>query len=224
MTPFVTALVTRAWAEYALWTKPNGRRYRETDPEVTPHLLRYYAAVKLGRLARDATAIYESDMRRSLPTNAQLQSATWHDDNYWSAAFISYLFFFAGAGAQFLYSLRHAKYVSDARNNLHLDPARHPFQAYPLGAMVPAAGDVLVRRRAGTVNWSNLPADFDGHCDLVVDASVRGHIVVMGGNVSIPGAGRDGLTVNTRRYNRDAGGFLLKSAVPGGIALIKNFK
>jgi hypothetical protein len=221
MTPFVTALVTRAWVEYSLWTRPNGRRHRETDPEVTPHLLRYYAAVKLGRLARDASEIHAADMRHSLPSAEQLQSSRWHDKNYWSAAFISYLFFFAGAGAQFLYSLRHAKYVSDARNNLHQNTALRPFQAYPLNALPPGEGDVIVRRRAGTVEWADLPADFDGHCDLVVDASSRTQVVAIGGNVRIRNAGDDGLTVNRRTYQRDAAGFVTAG---DGIALIKNFK
>ena len=225
MTPFVTALVTRAWTEYRLWTKPDGTRYRETDAEMTGHLQRYYGGVKLGQLARTPTAIQERSVQHRLPTAAELQSPTWHANrNYWSAAFISYLFFAAGAGNQFWYALRHAEYVSDARNNLHHDPKAHPFQAYPLGAMAPAEGDVLVRRRAGSLKWADLPRDFSGHCDLVVDASSRSHVVVMGGNVGMPGSGNIGLTVNTRQYTRDAGGFLRPSAVPGGIALIKNFK
>jgi hypothetical protein len=212
LSPFKTALVTQAWIEYNLWTKPNGSRYTETDPQMTPNLRRYYAAVTL-------------HTHQSLPTSAELQSATWHSSHYWSAAFISYLFFAAGAGNQFLYSLRHAQYVSAARNALHQNPTQHPFQAFPLGAVTPKEGDVLVRRRGGsTVNWGNLPADFAGHCDLVVDASQQGQILVIGGNVGMPGGGNAGLTVNKRQYNLDAGGFLRPAAVSGGIALLKNFK
>ena len=97
MTPFKSSLIALAWVEYSLWARPSGRRHRETDPAMTQHLQRYYGAVGAS------------------PTEAQLRDPNWHANNFWSAAFISYLFFKAGAGTQFKYSLRHANYVSDAK-------------------------------------------------------------------------------------------------------------
>ncbi|MFZ0020212.1 MAG: DUF2272 domain-containing protein [Acetobacteraceae bacterium] len=104
----------------------------------------------------------------------------------WSAAFVSYVMRIAGAGARFPYSASHSDYIDIAadmaagRTSGWLITAERP-EAY-----APQPGDLICLGRASArdLRYADLPAGhFPGHCDIVVDMSVPGQIVVVGGNV-----------------------------------------
>jgi hypothetical protein len=101
-------------------------------------------------------------------------------DFAWSAAFISYVMRTAGAGEGFPYAAAHATYVNAA---LAAPPGLR-IRAERPEAYAPRPGDLICMGRAWSkgVRYDDLPTEFAGHCDLVVDA-VPGMLTVVGGNV-----------------------------------------
>jgi hypothetical protein len=101
-------------------------------------------------------------------------------DYAWSAAFISYVMRTAGAGDGFPYSPAHSVYVNAARAG---SPALR-IRAERPEAYAPRPGDLICMGRSWSKNvrYDDLPSEFVGHCDLVVDAA-PGALTVVGGNV-----------------------------------------
>jgi len=99
----------------------------------------------------------------------------------WSAAFVSYVMRTAGAGAGFPYGPAHWTYVSAARTG----PPEVPLRAERPEAYAPQRGDLICTGREWSkhVRFDDLPVQFAGHCDLVVDVA-PGELTVVGGNVS----------------------------------------
>jgi len=98
----------------------------------------------------------------------------------WSAAFISYVMRTAGAGEAFPYSPAHSTYVNAARTG---SPELR-IRAERPEAYAPRAGDLICMGRASSKNvrYDDLPTEFEGHCDLVVDVAPE-MLTVIGGNV-----------------------------------------
>lgn len=217
MSVFTTVLVVLAYTELAMWrTVKRGKEVvlTEGDKRVKDRLRAYYTASGL--------------------TGKQLDhyvDEAAADNQPWSAAFISYLFATAGAGSAFPVALAHSRYVTEFKRNLLADPAKYPFQAWPLGALPAAVGDVICvwrdadpnkageqqpRIHGKPVSWGGLDPDhwqhFAAHCDLIVRVE-KGFAVAIGGNV--------GNTVQETRYSLNAIGIVTH---PKGIALIKNYK
>lgn len=217
MTPFKAVLVTLARLEWLAWRKFSGKKIgtlTESDPQVKDRLKAYYKSVgyagsQLDTMVNDAAS----------------------DKIPWSAAFISYLFATAGAGAAFPMALAHSKYVTELKGRMAQDPTVYPFQAWPLSLLLPEVGDVIcVWRDADpdkkgvqqpkihgkkvsydaidSANWQH----FAAHCDLIVGIDGK-KITAIGGNV--------GNTVAETIYKANIAGFVEH---PRGIALIKNFK
>lgn len=117
-------------------------------------------------------------------------------DQYWSAAFISYVVRNAGtAYAQFLFSIRHSEFSNDAINARILDRTDRPFWGYRISEMRPKIGDIIHRNRSGnnfSFDYAENHSRFASHSDVVVE--VTSHVVrVMGGNVAN--------TVSMERFN-----------------------
>lgn len=98
----------------------------------------------------------------------------------WSAAFVSYVMRSAGARDGFVYAPAHHAYVNAALER----PDELRIRAERPEAYAPRAGDLICTGRDAWkgIRYDGLPADFAGHCDLVVDVA-PGMLTVVGGNV-----------------------------------------
>jgi hypothetical protein len=183
--PLPAAIVRVALAQLSRW-HVGGRYLLETDAAATPILQEYYR----DGVCREVSA-------------ANLQSAAWHRDNYWSAVFVSWVMRSAGAGTAFAYSTAHRTYVRGARRNRCRGTADNPFWAYRATEVAPEPGDLVCRARRHTppATYENIaqPVAWPLHCDIVTTAPQGGRIMVVGGNVAVPGgAGHAGLTAAQR--------------------------
>jgi hypothetical protein len=172
--PLPDAIVRVVQAQLPRWQGPGGTWLRETEPAATPILQEYY---------RDGVC--------ELPSAAQLQSATWHSANYWSAVFVSWVMRSAGAGITFRYHTAHRVYIRAARRNRLDGNAASPFWAYRATEVAPLPGDVVCRSRGGppVATYDNIAQNqqWAAHCDIVISSPQSGQILVAGGNVAIPG-------------------------------------
>ena len=103
----------------------------------------------------------------------------------WSAAFISWVMYQAGAGSQFRYSSGHTVYVAAAKGNRFANNA-NPFKAYRISEAAPRPGDLVCAERSSSgVTYDNVDdGQFrESHSDVVVEVR-SGWIVMIGGNVS----------------------------------------
>jgi hypothetical protein len=102
-------------------------------------------------------------------------------DFAWSAAFISYVMRTAGARDGFPYSQAHSTYVNAAR----VGGPGLVVRAERPEAYAPQPGDLICMGRSWSkfVRYDDLPVEFVGHCDLVVEAA-SGALTVVGGNVN----------------------------------------
>jgi hypothetical protein len=200
-----------------LWRRHDrGRRndfYQESDPAVEDRLRRYYEAIGLAGARLNRAVTKAANNRKP-----------------WSAAFITYLFQVAGAGPFFPIATAHSQYVTTFKGALSRDTRTHPFQAWPLGALVPDVGDVICTWRDADEDTPGLqqpvihgqpisysainPSSwrhFAGHCDVIV--SISGNVVTaIGGNV--------GNSVQQTPYSTNAAQCIEH---PRGVALIKNY-
>ena len=137
----------------------------------------------------------EPDSRASLWTgktdeNGVEFSAEEADRYAWSAAFISYVMRVAGAGNRFPYSPAHATYINAARMAVNGNETDAPPRDWAIVAQrpdeyAPRLGDLICtgRDQALGISFDDLPAQFPGHCDIVV-AIRPGTLSVIGGNVA----------------------------------------
>jgi hypothetical protein len=137
-------------------------------------------------------------------------------DYAWSAAFISYVFRIAGAGARFPYSADHAEYMNAARAVSLGRTTRWLVSAERVQDYAPRPGDLVCfgRGSAKGLRFEDLPTPklFPSHCDIVVDVSRPGAIKVIGGNV------QDSVTMNTVPVTPDG-----RLATPDGTVLDTRF-
>jgi hypothetical protein len=99
----------------------------------------------------------------------------------WSAAFISYIMKFSGAGDNFKYSNSHSVYIRDAIKNRKANN-KNPFKGYKPNEVEVGKGDLVCYARQGGVGYDSTGA-YKSHCDLVVDVK-DGKATTIGGNVS----------------------------------------
>jgi hypothetical protein len=137
-------------------------------------------------------------------------------DYAWSAAFVSYVFRIAGAGAGFPYSADHADYINAARRVSLGQTARWVVAAERVQDYAPKPGDLICfgRGSARGLRFDDLPTPglFTSHCDIVVDTATPGRIGVIGGNV------QDSVTLNQVPVTADG-----KLAAPDGTVLDTRF-
>lgn len=125
---------------------------------------------------------------------------TGRNDVPWSAAFISWLMRKAGAGNRFVYSPRHAVYISRAIRDKTQGRMNAGYWCYRLHDEKPVPGDIVCWGRQPGIDYDHQNGgDYKGHCDLVVSVG-NGQIEIIGGNV--------GNSVTRRPLALDDNGFL----------------
>lgn len=182
-----TNIVNVANQEWQRWNA--GGTKIETDPQIRAILKDYWLKANVQ------------------VTDAQLASAAWQDQHAWSAAFISWVMWQAGAGSSFNYSHRHSIYIVWAKQNL-LTNSSNPFKAFRTTQASLEPGDILCNRRTGgmSVTYDNITADKPTHCNIVTEVR-PGQVKLIGGNRSIPGGDPNlGLTVSRTNLATDASG------------------
>jgi len=100
----------------------------------------------------------------------------------WSAAFMAYVMYSAGAGTRFTPTASHATYINAAVFN----PADPVMRAHRIGEYAPQPGDLICYGRASNrpLRLETLSGNsFPSHCDIVV-RSQPSSIAVIGGNVN----------------------------------------
>jgi hypothetical protein len=109
-------------------------------------------------------------------------------DQFWSAAFVSFVIRNAGAKASFAYSRRHSAYVHQAIHDRQ-DGITGKFWGYRPQDLAIAAGDVLAMNQGGSRAISFDEAShndqYPSHCDIVAEAGPD-RIQTIGGNVGRP--------------------------------------
>jgi len=102
-------------------------------------------------------------------------------DYAWSAAFIRYVLYSAGAGTSLPPGLAHASYILAARDT----PRQIRMRAHGLGQYAPQPGDLICYGRASSrpLSLDSLPSGFPAHCDIVTGIG-SDTIQVIGGNVA----------------------------------------
>lgn len=181
---FKKLVANKAMEEYERWHR-NGT-LREKDTAVAGTLKEYW---KLGGIA---------------VKDHQLQDGSWQFRHPWSAVFISWVMWQAGAGTSFPYANAHAKYIVWARENAKTE-SQPLFAAYdvcdPRSAW-PEPGDlVCMNRRRNKFTLNTINENCMSHCDVVVEVNrEQRYMVSIGGNV--------GQTVNKRIIWLDENGFV----------------
>ena len=114
------------------------------------------------------------------------QHWTGRTNEPWSAAFISWCAYQAGAAERFAYNKAHAEYIHWAiRNKLDKKPFA-PFVGLKLKDTPLQRGDIVGGSRNGAnMNYEEAAksAGFDAHCDIVVEVTPK-LVKTIGGNVT----------------------------------------
>lgn len=113
-------------------------------------------------------------------STSQMQSPSVHNAYPWSSAFISYVFFKAGAKEKFPYSSGHAGYFQVAKRNR--DNANAPLRGFRINEYAPKLGDLVVFSRQSGAGYDT-SGFFPAHGEIVVEIG-KGYIKTIGGNVA----------------------------------------
>ena len=148
-----------------------------------------------GRGSKQETDRDRINILRNYYTEAGLDRSTdrlldpvWHANHPWSAVFISWLMWMAGAGSKFRYSRGHKYYIAAAKRNRIKNRFDNPFWAFRVDEVVPEPGDLVCAWRTPKkgrprATYGNIDEpDFKPtHCDIVTEVHPN-RIVVIGGN------------------------------------------
>jgi len=135
---------------------------KELSPKVSETLVKYWKSV--GRVF----------------SPEQMQSASVHGAWPWSSAFISYIFYKAGAKDQFPYSSGHSGYFQKAKQNRSNSKAS--LRGFRISEYAPKIGDLIVFSRQSGAGYDT-SGFFPSHGELVVEVG-NGFVKTIGGNVS----------------------------------------
>ena len=113
-------------------------------------------------------------------TTKQMQSVSVHSTYPWSSAFISWLFFKAGAKERFPYSASHSGYFQVAKKNK--DNTKADLRGFRITEYAPKVGDLVVYSRTQGKGYDST-GFFASHGELVIEVG-KGFIRTVGGNVS----------------------------------------
>ncbi len=173
---FKKRLVDIARAEAKKWAG-----LKETNPRVSKYLVEYWLTVGLSF------------------SEKQMQSTSTHSTYPWSSAFISALFYKAGAKDKFPYGAAHNDYFQWAKK--HRDNPKSPLRGFRINEYAPKVGDLLVFSRKTGLGYDT-PGFFPSHGELVIGKGA-GYVETIGGNVSN--------TVKISRFTVDSKGFITRN-------------
>lgn len=131
-------------------------------------------------------------------STSQMQSSSVHNTYPWSSAFISYLFFKAGAKEHFPYSSAHSGYFQVAKRNR--DNPNAPLRGFRIDEYSPKVGDLIVFSRQAGAGYDT-SGFFPSHGELVVEVG-KGFVKTIGGNVAD--------AVSESRFTTDQNGYITK--------------
>lgn len=142
----------------------------------------------------------------------QMQTPSVHSKYPWSSAFISYLFYKAGAKNQFPYARSHSGYFQKAKANRNKKDAT--LIGFRVSEYAPTVGDLVVYSREKGKSYDT-KGFFASHGELVIEAG-KNYIKTVGGNVSNK--------VKISTYKTDQNGKLSGNKVPFFMVIQNNIK
>ena len=143
---------------------------------------------------------------------SQMQNSAFQSSQPWSSAFISWLFYKAGAKDQFPYASSHSGYFQKAKANR--DNKNAPLRGFRVNEYAPKVGDLVVyTREAGKGYDTN--GFFASHGELVIETG-KNYIKAVGGNVSNK--------VRISTYKTDQNGTLSGNKAPFFMVIQNNIK
>lgn len=143
---------------------------------------------------------------------SQMQSPAVQSAYPWSSAFISWLFYKAGATDRFPYNSSHAGYFQKAKANR--DNKNAPLRGFRVTEYAPKAGDLVVYTRESSKGYDST-GFFPAHGELVIETG-KNYIKAIGGNVSNK--------VKVSTYTTDENGKLAGNSVPFFMVIQNNIK
>lgn len=143
---------------------------------------------------------------------SQMQNASVHSTYPWSSAFISWLFYKAGAKDQFPYNSSHAGYFQKAKANRNNTNA--PLRGFRVSEYSPKVGDLVVYTRETGKGYDS-SGFFASHGELVIEKG-KNYIKAIGGNVSNK--------VKISTYKTDQNGKLSGNKTPFFMVIQNNIK
>jgi len=188
-TSFKKGLVRIALLEYQKWNA-----LTELSKNVSELLIKYWQCVGL----------YFS------PT--QMQNPSVQSSYPWSSAFISWLFYKAGAKDKFPYSTAHSGYFQVAKHER--DNPNAPLRGFRINEYIPKVGDLIVYSRQPGKGYDS-SGFFPSHGELVIEKG-KGYIKAIGGNV--------GNSVKLSKYSTDYKGFLTQNQKDFFMVIQNNIK
>ena len=186
---FVKRLIRIAKGEATKW-----EAITELSKQASNYLIDYWKAVRINFTA------------------SQMQSSSVQSTYPWSSAFISYLFYKAGAENQFPYASSHAGYFQKAKANR--DNKNAPLRGFRVSEYAPKVGDLVVYTRENGKGYDST-GFFPAHGELVIEKG-NNYIKAIGGNVSN--------SVRISTYKTDANGKLSGNKVPFFMVIQNNIK
>lgn len=145
-------------------------------------------------------------------SSAQMQSSSVQASYPWSSAFISYLFYKAGAGDRFPYHSAHSGYFQVAKANR--DKKHALLRGFRISEYAPKVGDLVVYSRQSGKGYDST-GYFPAHGELVTKVG-KGFIKAIGGNVSNK--------VRLSTYTTDEKGKLTQREAPFFMVIQNNIK
>lgn len=145
-------------------------------------------------------------------TPTQMQNPTVQSNYPWSAAFISYVFYSAGAKSKFPYSSAHSGYFQQAKRDR--DKKNAPLRGFRISEYAPKVSDLIVYSRQAGKGYDSA-GYFPSHGEIVVEVG-KGYLKAIGGNV--------GNKVKISKYTTDENGRITQKEAPFFMVIQNNIK
>ncbi len=145
-------------------------------------------------------------------STSQMQNPHVQSNYPWSSAFISWLFYKAGAKNKFPYAGAHSGYFQAAKQWRNQPNA--PLRGFRITEYVPKVGDLIVYTRQSGKGYDS-SGHFPSHGELIIEKG-KGFIKAIGGNVSD--------RVKVSRYTTTQNGLLTTKEKPFFMVIQNNIK
>jgi hypothetical protein len=118
---------------------------------------------------------------------AQLMTASFQNNHYWSAVYISALMKRWGAGNRFKYSASHSQYIVDGKKARETNDKTRIFHSYRPNEVKVEVGDIVGKSRQTGINYDNIYVGAPTHTDVVYDVVNKDgtwYAYLIGGNLA----------------------------------------